>query len=153
MSRNLTRRPSTGRPLGGCRRIPGQRQSRFIAPALFIDQRPAVVEFHHGVGDWRGLIIGWLNRSAIVILVKHSSCYLRLALAATRHDAQAVRDGLIAVLDSLPPAVRLTLTWDQGAEMAYHDQLAAYLSKGVYFAHRLVAVLGSLTSFHPRATS
>lgn len=60
---------------------------------------------------------------------------MRLVALPIRHDAQAVRDGLIAVLLDMPPAVRLTLTWDQGAEMAHHDQIAAYLSEGVFFAH------------------
>ena len=35
----------------------------------------------------------------------------------------------------LPAHVTLTLTWDQGTEMAYHDQLARFFSDGIYFAH------------------
>ncbi|WP_433436130.1 IS30 family transposase [Nonomuraea sp. CA-141351] len=136
LSRSLTRRLRTGRPLRKRRRRPDQRQPRFIAPALLIDHRPAVVELRHRVGDWEGdLITGRLNQSAIATLVDRKSRYLRLVQLPARHDAQAVRDGLIAVLDGLPPAVRLTLTWDQGAEMACHDQIAPYLSEGVFFAH------------------
>ncbi|MER7894485.1 hypothetical protein ABTX15_32315 [Micromonospora sp. NPDC094482] len=43
LSRRLSRRLRTGRPLRRRRRRAHQRQSRFIAPALLIDQRPAVV--------------------------------------------------------------------------------------------------------------
>ena len=51
------------------------------------------------------------------------------------HDAEAVRDGLMAVLASLPETARNTLTWDQGCEMAFHDQVAPLLREGVFFAH------------------
>nr|WP_246074536.1 IS30 family transposase [Nonomuraea terrae] len=130
------RRLRTGRPLRKRRRRPDQRQPRFIAPALLIDHRPTVVEHRHRVGDWEGdLITGRLNQSAIATPVDRKSRYLRLVPLPARHDAQAVRDGLIAVLDGLPATVRLTLTWDQGAEMACHDEIAPYLREGVYFAH------------------
>jgi hypothetical protein len=36
---------------------------------------------------------------------------------------------------SLPEAARITLTWDQGSEMAFHDQIAPLLREGVFFAH------------------
>jgi IS30 family transposase len=35
----------------------------------------------------------------------------------------------------LPASVRLTLTWDQGSEMARHDQIASLFDQGVFFAH------------------
>jgi IS30 family transposase len=38
------------------------------------------------------------------------------------------------VLASLPATSRLTLTGDQGSEMAYHDRLAEYFVDGIYFA-------------------
>jgi IS30 family transposase len=39
------------------------------------------------------------------------------------------------MLAQLPEPVRLTPTWDQGSELAYHDQLAPLLREGVFFAH------------------
>jgi transposase, IS30 family len=36
---------------------------------------------------------------------------------------------------TLPQATRLTLTWDQGSEMAWHDRIAIHFAEGVYFAH------------------
>jgi transposase, IS30 family len=61
--------------------------------------------------------------------------YLRLIHLPASHDAESVRDGLISVLASLPEAARITLTWDQGSEMACHDQIAPLLREGVFFAH------------------
>ncbi|MER6076429.1 IS30 family transposase [Streptomyces sp. NPDC001817] len=52
-----------------------------------------------------------------------------------RFLAPALRDGLVDLLHSLPQAARLTLTWDQGAEMACHHQIAPYLREGVFLAH------------------
>ena len=43
------------------------------------------------------------------------------------------------VLAELLPEARMTLTWDQGREMARHDLLAGLLVDGVFFAHPAMA--------------
>ena len=48
--------------------------------------------------------------------------------------AEAVRDALLDLIGELPEAARRTLTWDQGAELAYHHQIAPALTDGVFFA-------------------
>ena len=136
LSRQLTRRLRTGRPLRKRRRRANERRIRFLAPALLIDLRPPAVESRARVGDWEGdLITGRMNRSAIATLVDRASRYVRLVRLPTDHGAEAVRDQLITALRRLPDNVRLTLTWDQGSEMAYHDQIAPLLREGVFFAH------------------
>ena len=35
----------------------------------------------------------------------------------------------------MPAGARMTLTWDQGAEMAHHDTLASLFAEGIFFAH------------------
>ncbi len=45
----------------------------------------------------------------------------------------SVRDGIAAAVTDLPPALRRTLTWDQGKEMALHQQTTALTGMGVYF--------------------
>ena len=136
LSRALTRRLRTGRPLRKRRRRPLQRTPRFVAPAKLIDQRPAVVEARARVGDWEGhLIVGRQSRSAVATLVERASRLTKLVHLPRNHTAETVRDALKAALGELPQQVRLTLTWDQGSEMAYHDQLAALLAGGVFFAY------------------
>ena len=54
LSRALTRRLRTGRPLRKRRRRAHARQVRFLAPAQLIDARPLVVEDRRRVGDWEG---------------------------------------------------------------------------------------------------
>jgi IS30 family transposase len=135
LSRQLTRRLRTGRPLRKRRRRADQRAVRFIAPAMLIDQRPAVVNRRERVGDWEGdLIVGRMSRSAIGTLVDRASRYLRLVHLPDGHGAEKLRTALAAVLDKLPDAARWTLTWDQGSEMAQHDLIARHFRDGVFFA-------------------
>jgi IS30 family transposase len=136
LSRQLTRRLRTGRPLRKRRRRTTERRSRFVTPTLLLDRRPAIVESRQRVGDWEGdLIVGRSNRSAIATLVDRTSRYLRLLHLPHDHCAEAVRDAVLAMLRELPEHARLSLTWDQGSEMALHSEVAPLLSDGVFFAH------------------
>lgn len=125
LSRARTRRLRTGRPLRKRRRRAHARQVRFLAPAQLIDARPLAVEDRRRVGDWEGdLIVGRMSRSAIGTLVDRRSRYLRLVHLPDGHSADRCRHALEPVLADMPPAARLTLTWEQGSEMAHHDRLA-----------------------------
>jgi IS30 family transposase len=136
LRRQLTRRLRTGRPLRKRRRRPTARQTRFVTPGRLIDQRPDIAERRERVGDWEGdLIVGRSNRSAIATLVDRRSRYLHLVALPHGHDANAVRDALIAALAELPAAARHTLTWDQGSEMAHHQHIGEHLQQGVFFAY------------------
>ena len=53
-----------------------------------------------------------------------------------RHTAEAVRDALITAMSSLPPQLRRSLTWDQGKEMALHQEVTAALGMPVYFCDK-----------------
>ena len=136
LSRALTRRLRTGRPLRKRRRRAHARRIRFLAPAQLIDARPLAVEDRRRVGDWEGdLIVGRMSQSAIGTLVDRRSHYLRLVHLPAGHSAESFRHALEPVLASLTAAARLTLTWDQGSEMAHHDRLAALFVDGISFAH------------------
>jgi IS30 family transposase len=41
---------------------------------------------------------------------------------------------LIAVLNALPPALRRTLTWDQGNELFHHERIERATGTKIYFA-------------------
>ena len=111
LSRQLTRRLRTGRPLRKARRSPGQRRIRFVAPALLIDHRPAVVDDRGRIGDWEGdLIVGRMSRSAIGTLVDRRSRLLRLVHLPDGHSAAQLRRALLPVLTALPGPARQTLT-------------------------------------------
>jgi transposase, IS30 family len=52
-----------------------------------------------------------------------------------RHCAEAVRDAVTRVAIELPEHARWTLIWDQGSEMALHDEPAHVFDDGIFFAH------------------
>jgi IS30 family transposase len=136
LSRQLTKKLRTGRPLRKRRRRAHERTPRFIAPALLIDHRPTVAAERGRVGDWEGdLITGRGGLSAIGTLVCRRSRYIKLIHLPGRRTAEGLILGIREALTDLPESVRFTLTWDQGSEMAGHDQIAALFGEGVFFAH------------------
>jgi IS30 family transposase len=99
-----------------------------------IHDRPAEVADRTVPGHWEGdLIKGAGNRSAVGTLVERTSRYVVLA----RMDgtgADAALEAFTRKFRRLPAEVRKTLTYDQGKEMARHEELARRVSIQVYFA-------------------
>jgi IS30 family transposase len=99
-----------------------------------IDQRPAEADDRAVAGHWEGdLITGAANRSAIGTLVERTSRFTILLHLPGDHGAQAVHDAVIDALSSLPARLRRSLTWDQGSEMALHQQISQTLGMPVFF--------------------
>ncbi len=123
---------------GRARRKPhrkeGERYQRFTDPMVMISDRPAEVEDRAVPGHWEGdLITGELNKSAIGTLVERTTRYTMLLHLPNGHDAESVRDALIATMTTLPAHLRGSLTWDQGAELARHKQFSMAADMAVYF--------------------
>jgi transposase, IS30 family len=76
-----------------------------------------------------------MSKSAVATLVDRRSRYLRLIHLPDGHRADQLVAALEAALVSMPAYKRLTLTWDQGSEMARHDEVARLFSQGVFFAN------------------
>jgi IS30 family transposase len=100
-----------------------------------IADRPAEVADRIQVGHWEGdCIMGAGNRSAIGTLVERRTRYLILIHVPNgRPTAEAMREGLIAALGQLPAQLRRTLTWDQGKELAMHQQISEQTGTRVFF--------------------
>jgi IS30 family transposase len=124
----------TGRTRRKPQRRPDQRQHRFVDPMVMISERPAEVEDRAVPGHWEGdLIMGAGNQTAIGTLVERATRYTMLLHLPHGHDAEQVRDALIATISTLPEHLRGSLTWDQGSEMARHKQFAMATDMAVYF--------------------
>ncbi len=135
LSRKLTKRLRTGRPLRKRRRHADERRTRYVVPHQRIQHRPAIVTDRVRLGDWEGdLVVGPMSRSAVATLVDRRSRLLRLIHLPDGHRSDQLLAALTAQLVNVPSAKRLTLTWDQGSEMASHDKIALLFGEGVFFA-------------------
>ena len=134
LKRELAQALRTGRTRRKPHRQPDQRTHRFVDPMIMISERPAEIEDRAVPGHWEGdLIIGEANKTAIATLVERATRYTMLVHLPDGHHAEAVRDGLIATISTLPAHLRGSLTWDQGAEMARHKQFSMATDMAVYF--------------------
>jgi transposase, IS30 family len=116
-------------------RRPTSRRRRFVEPMRSIHDRPAEAETRQVPGHWEGdLIVGAMHRSAIGTVVDRATRFVHLVHLEADHNADTVRDGLVATMKDMPDGLRRTLTWDQGAEMADHATFRHATGIDVYFA-------------------
>jgi IS30 family transposase len=134
LKREVAQALRSGRTRRKPHRDPGQRTQRFVDPMIMISDRPAEIEDRAVPGHWEGdLIMGEANKTAIATLVERATRYTMLVHLPDGHHAEAVRDGLITTISTLPAHLRGSLTWDQGAEMARHKQFSTATDMAVYF--------------------
>ena len=99
-----------------------------------IKERPEEVEGRLVPGHWEGdLILGAGGASAIGTLVERSSRYVVLVRMPTR-KADVASCAFAGALNAIPAPLRKTLTYDQGKEMAQHEQLALSTGMRIFFA-------------------
>jgi len=133
LRRDLHKCLRTGRALRKPRTSATQRRAR-ITDMVLIGDRPAEVEDRAVPGHWEGdLIVGRNSGSAIGTLVERTTRFTMLLHLPGRHDAEAVRDAMLAIMPTLPLALRRSLTWDQGVEMARHAEITFALDMPIFF--------------------
>lgn len=99
-----------------------------------ISQRPAEAEDRAVPGHWEGdLLLGKGAKSAIGTLVERKTRFVMLLHPPHGKNAEHVRDALTKRIQELPEALKRSLTWDQGKEMAQHPQFTADTGVDVYF--------------------
>ncbi len=133
LRRELAASLRTGRALRRPRRQAGERRGR-IKDMVLISERPAEVADRAVPGHWEGdLIMGARNASAIGTLVERSTRFVMLLHLPHGHDPATVAEAMTAAMSRLPAALRRSLTWDQGKEMALHARIAAAADLEIYF--------------------
>jgi IS30 family transposase len=110
------------------------RGPRKIPNPILISQRPAEANDRAVPGHWEGDLLLGTPTTAVGTLVERSTRYLMLfALARGAIRAEAVREGIAASILKLPASLQRSLTWDQGSEMAQHQQFTVDTGVAVYF--------------------
>jgi len=104
-----------------------------IPAAISIRARPAEADDRAVPGHWEGdLIVGAHHASHIATLVERHSRYL-LLVKVKECTAEHVARALAAKMRTLPSALRRSLTWDRGSEMAAHREFSLATDMQVYF--------------------
>ncbi len=126
----LPRGHKTRRP-----RSSGTDRRDLIPGAISIDERPIEVDELMVPGHWEGdLIKGARNKSQIGTLVERTTLFtvlVQMDNATAEHTAERFGQAL----NRFDAAMRLSMTYDNGREMAHHKALSASTGIKVYFAH------------------
>lgn len=102
---------------------------------LSIEERPSDVAERTVPGHWEGdLLIGRNRQSALGTLVERTTRTTILVPLRSKY-AEEVRKAFAREIKRLPMQMRLTLTYDQGREMAQHKLFTKQTKMQVYFAH------------------
>jgi IS30 family transposase len=134
LKRELVKHLRTGRSMRKPHRTSEERRGR-IPGMVNISERPAEVADRAVPGHWEGdLILGSLESgSAVGTLVERATRYVLLLHLTGGHTAEIVQEAMVAKMATLPEQLRRSLTWDQGAEMANHVQIADATGLTIYF--------------------
>ena len=132
LRKDLTRYLRSGRARRKPRRGPtGQGR---IPEMISISERPAEASDRAVPGHWEGdLIVGKANRSYIGTLVERHTRYVLLSYLGRDPSTETVTRKIAEQIVRLPEQLRLSLTWDQGHEMARHIEFTVATGVKVYF--------------------
>lgn len=105
-----------------------------IRNRVSIEERPSVVNEKTRLGDWEAdTVIGKGHKGVLVTLTERYSKLNLIAHVATKH-AEVVTAAIITLMDPYRDHLH-TITFDNGKEFAYHEQIAEALNIEAYFAH------------------
>jgi IS30 family transposase len=98
-----------------------------------IHVRPPEIEDRLMPGHWEGdLIKGKANASSVGTPVERTSGYLML-VKMNDATATSAMEGFSAALNGMPLAMRKSMTYDQGREMARHAEITQSTGVAIFF--------------------
>ncbi|MGH7862957.1 MAG: IS30 family transposase [Candidatus Dormibacteraceae bacterium] len=105
----------------------------------WISERPAEVADRAVPGHWEGDLILGTGKTCIGTLVERSTRYLML-MKLEKNSAEQVRTAMVRKIQTLPAALRRSVTWDRGKEMTDHLRFTVDTGVRVYFCDPSSAV-------------
>jgi len=103
-----------------------------IIDGVSIRDRPADVHNRAIPGHWEGDLLAGAQNSHIATLVERRSRFTMLVKVPGK-DTASVVTALSQHVRTLPAALRRSLTWDRGVELAQHKQFTLVTKVQVYF--------------------
>ncbi len=105
-----------------------------ICNRISIDERPEIVDQKQRIGDWEAdTVIGKGHKGVLVTLSERHSKLNLIAHVPSKH-AEVVTQAMIEMLKPYQADLH-TITFDNGKEFAFHEQLKEILCIETYFAH------------------
>lgn len=99
-----------------------------------INERPKIVEEKSRIGDWEiDTMLGKNHKGVLITMVERKSKYLITEYSENK-TAKSISEKIIK---SLSPYIGLihTITFDNGKEFAFHEEISKFLKTNIYFAN------------------
>lgn len=103
-----------------------------IPERVSIHQRPEGIQKRIDPGHWESDLMVGLGQTALQVVVERKTRYTKIGRIPNK-SAQASYQGLRSLLITVPPSLRKTITYDNGAENVLHRELNAALGTESYF--------------------
>lgn len=131
----------------------------FIQDRVSIAQRPAEVEQRDIPGHWEADTMLFATYGQSVLTLHERSSRLLIGQRPANRTAPLIADTIAAIMAALPPALRKTITFDNGSEFAQHWKLHA-MQIDTFFCNThspwqkasIENAIGRLRRFLPRKT-
>jgi IS30 family transposase len=108
---------------------------RQIENMLSIEERPKEVVDRTIPGHWEGDLLVGKNRQSVMGTLVERTTRAVVLIRLRNKTASEVRKAFARAAKKLPKEMRLSLTYDQGREMAEHRLFTQATEMKVYFAH------------------
>jgi len=106
-----------------------------ITNQVSIDNRPKHIDLRKEIGHWEGdLMIGKNQKSAIGTIVERKSRYTIIVKLKARNSKEVAKM-FSKIINKLNPILKKSMTYDNGVEMARHEEITNKTGMKIYFAH------------------
>lgn len=117
-------------------KLPARNKRSWLDGHRLADREEMLAAEHAGrkiPGHWEGDLVVGPNNSGIITLVERASRFTLLGRLPGTRDSTTVIDVLTTMVEDLPAAVKRSITWDQGTEMAQHSRFTVATGCPVFF--------------------
>lgn len=114
----------------------GRKPRKEIIPnRTFIDERPRHIEERKEIGHWESdNMLGKRESCGVSVLTERKSRFLLLSKLSDL-DSWSKKESIVSSLESMPPWIRRTITFDNGPENTRHEMIGSELSVNTFFCH------------------